>query len=233
MSLLQDIRRRLLGQQAMVMPGQGMGGATQGLIGTGGEMGGGLLQENFNKMNTAEGGLLSNIPQSVLLGAALYGEGMKGKNPLEGLFPALTQTAQLQRLITPKRTELEKNLIAAGYKPGSDEYKAALQAYLTRGKKATLSDEVLNVYNKVKGLSGEDFDNAFAKLSDAEQSIYKNKIEGRTDIIDELISEGIEASNKPIQLDVMPDKSKLIKGQKYQIDGKTFRWNGEEMIPSN
>ena len=233
MSLLQDIRRRLLGQQAQMMPGQGMGAATQGLIGTGGEIGGGLLQQNLNQMNTAEGGLLSNIPQSVLLGAALYGQGMKGKDPLEGFFPAATQTAQLQRLMTPKRTELEKNLIAAGYKPGSDEYKAALQSYLTRGKKATLSDEVLNVYNKVKGLSGEAFKVAFDKLSDAEQSIYKNKIEGRTDIIDELISEGIQASNTPIELDVMPDKKLLKEGQKYQINGKTYRWNGKEMIPSN
>ena len=63
---------------------------TRGLLGFGGEMGGGLLQENLNQMNTGQGGLLNNIPQSILLGSALYGEGLKGRDPFEGFFPAVT-----------------------------------------------------------------------------------------------------------------------------------------------
>lgn len=35
----------------------------------------------------------------------------------------------------PKKTELQKNLEAAGYKAGTAEYKAALNAYLNKGKK--------------------------------------------------------------------------------------------------
>jgi hypothetical protein len=64
MSLLDAIRRQLLGQAAMMQPVQGMGGATQGLLGQGGQMGGGLLQSNLSQMNQGEGGLLSNIPQA-------------------------------------------------------------------------------------------------------------------------------------------------------------------------
>jgi hypothetical protein len=51
MSLLDAIRRQLLGQAAMMQPEQGMGEATQGLLGQGGQFGGGLLQSNLSQMN--------------------------------------------------------------------------------------------------------------------------------------------------------------------------------------
>ena len=103
MSLLNEIRRKLLGQAAMMRPGQGVGGATQGLFGQGGQMGGGLLQTRMNQ----PGGLLGgNIPELALLGSALYGQGMQGKDPLEGLFPAYTQAAQLKAALTPEKEKL-------------------------------------------------------------------------------------------------------------------------------
>ena len=105
MSLLRNLKEYLYG-----MPGQtsidtgdepASGQGTQGLIGTGGEAGKGLLQQNFNAMNQGKG-LLSNIPEAALVGAALYGEGLKGKDPLAGAFPAVLQSAQLKKLMTPK-----------------------------------------------------------------------------------------------------------------------------------
>ena len=104
----------------------GMGEPTQGLFGTGGEKSGGLI--DFNKMNNQQGGLLQNIPQTALLGSALFGQGMQGKDPFSALLPAVTQTAQLQKLMTPKdlRTQLQKNLEAAGLKKGTPEYNQAL-----------------------------------------------------------------------------------------------------------
>ena len=59
----------------------------------------GLLNTPMNQ----GGGLLGNIPQGALLGAALYGQGIQGKDPLAGLFPAYMQTAQLQKLMTPDK----------------------------------------------------------------------------------------------------------------------------------
>jgi hypothetical protein len=106
MSLLDAIRRQLLGQAAMMQPGQGMGGATQGLLGQGGQMGGGLLQSNLSQMNQGEGGLLSNIPQAALLGSAIYGQGIQGRDPFSALLPAVTQTAQLQKYLTPEKEKL-------------------------------------------------------------------------------------------------------------------------------
>ena len=61
----------------------------------------GLLNTPMNQ----GGGLLGNIPQGALLGAAMYGQGIQGKDPLAGLFPAYMQTAQLQKLMTPKASK--------------------------------------------------------------------------------------------------------------------------------
>lgn len=118
------------------------------------------LQGLLNTPNNQGGGLLGNIPQSVLLGSAIYGQGIQGKDPFAALLPAVTQTAQLKKLMTPKqkdrkmvkgadgfnyyadtgervlpgvqakmedtRTQLQKNLEAAGLKKGTPEYNLAL-----------------------------------------------------------------------------------------------------------
>jgi len=47
------------------------------------------------------GGLLGNLNQGALLGAAIYGQGVQGKDPFASLLPAFTQTAQVQKLLTP------------------------------------------------------------------------------------------------------------------------------------
>jgi len=92
-----DLYRKYMTGTAGVDGGQG----TQGLFGQGGQSGGGGLID-FQKMNNQEGGLLNNIPQSALLGSAIFGQGLQGKDPFSALLPAVTQTAQLQEMMTPK-----------------------------------------------------------------------------------------------------------------------------------
>tara|TARA_R100001440_G_scaffold540_1_gene1600 strand:+ start:1 stop:1053 length:1053 start_codon:yes stop_codon:yes gene_type:complete len=105
MSLLDNLRKFLYGSPLTSSIDTGdllaTNEQTQGLIGTGGEMGDGLLQQNFNKMNEGQG-LLSNIPEGAILGAALYSQGLKGKDPLAGAFPAFVQAASAKKLLTPK-----------------------------------------------------------------------------------------------------------------------------------
>jgi len=233
MSLLNALRKKLLGQSIMQPSGFEPGVNTQGLFGQGGEFGGGLLQSNLSQMNQGENGLLGNIPQAAILGSAIYGQGIKGKDPLEAFFPAAMQTASFTKAMQPKKTELQKNLEAAGYKAGTPEYKAALGAYLNKAQKNTLSQEVLNVYNKMKGKSGEDFDDAFAELSEPEQKLYRNKIEGNTDIFDKMILDSMENLDTAIKLTSMPDEDTLQIGQKYEIQGKFYRWDGKNMKISN
>jgi molybdenum-dependent DNA-binding transcriptional regulator ModE len=113
MSLLNALRERLLGQASMMRPGQGFGGGTQGLLGQGGRFGGGMLQ---TKMDQPGGLLGGQIPELALLGSALYGQGMQGKDPLEGLFPAYTQAAQVKKALTP-----EKERLMTAYDPKTGE----------------------------------------------------------------------------------------------------------------
>ena len=97
---------------------------TKGLFGTGGEKTGGLI--DFNKMNNQPGGLLKNIPETALLGSAIFGQGLKGKDPFSALLPAATQTAQFKKLLAPKNKDnfrlLSKSEVASV--PGLDINKA-------------------------------------------------------------------------------------------------------------
>jgi|TARA_Y100000289_G_C3919999_1_gene149718 hypothetical protein len=184
MSLLDNLRKFLYGAPGMTsidtgdLPATGQG--TQGFIGQGGEMGGGLLQQNFNKMNNADGGLLENIPQGALLGAALYGQGMKGKDPLAGAFPAFVEAAKAKKLLKPKKTELQKNLEAAGFVAGTPEYAAALQSYLFKGKENTLGKEALALYNESKTV--DNFENWYKKLPTNKRQLWDKYIKGNESV---------------------------------------------------
>jgi len=176
MSLLNNLKRYLYGSPGMDYGQVG----TQGLLGESGSMGGGLLQQNFNQMNNQKGGLLSNIPEGALLGAALYGQGLKGKDPLAGAFPAVTEAAKLKKLMTPKRTELSKNLIEAGYKPGTPEYANALRSYLFKGKENTLGKEALSLYNESKTV--DNFKNWYKDLPGNKKQLWNKYIKGNEDM---------------------------------------------------
>ena len=58
----------------------------------------GLLNTGMNQ----SGGLLGNIPQGAILGSAIFGQGIQGRDPFSALLPAAMQTAQLQKYLTPK-----------------------------------------------------------------------------------------------------------------------------------
>ena len=60
------------------------------------------LQGLLNSPMNQSGGLLDKIPQGALLGSAIYGQGIQGKDPFASLLPAALQTAQLQKYLTPK-----------------------------------------------------------------------------------------------------------------------------------
>jgi len=63
------------------------------------------LQGLLNTPMNQSGGLLGNLNQGALLGAAIYGQGVQGKDPFASLLPAFTQTAQVQKLLTPEKKD--------------------------------------------------------------------------------------------------------------------------------
>ena len=238
MSILDALRRQLLGQAAMMRPGQGMGGATQGLFGKGGEFGGGLLQNNLTQMNQGENGLLGNIPQAAILGSAIYGQGVKGKDPLEAFFPAAMQTASFTKAMQPKKTELQKNLEAAGYKAGSPEYKAALSAYLNKGKTNTLSKEALALYKS--GQAAPDFEKWFDKLNQVEKDLYNKQVKPNEANIEQIANLSKKMNKELLETAIpipikngSPDISelKLQEGIIYSFNNQLLVWDGERLIP--
>jgi hypothetical protein len=60
------------------------------------------LQGLLNTPANQSGGLLDNIPQGALLGSSIFSQGMQGIDPFSALLPAVAQTAQIQKLMTPK-----------------------------------------------------------------------------------------------------------------------------------
>jgi len=54
------------------------------------------LQGLLNTPMNQGGGLLGNIPQGAILGSAIFGQGIQGKDPFSALLPAVTQTSQIQ-----------------------------------------------------------------------------------------------------------------------------------------
>ena len=70
------------------------------------------LQGLLNTPMNQAGGLLGNIPQGALLGSAIFGQGLQGRDPFSALLPAVAQTAQIQRFLTPKKKENFRALTA-------------------------------------------------------------------------------------------------------------------------
>ena len=73
------------------------------------------LQGLLNTPANQGGGLLGNISQGALLGSAIYSQGVQGKDPFSALLPAVTQTAQIQQLLTPKQKDRKIVKAADGF----------------------------------------------------------------------------------------------------------------------
>jgi hypothetical protein len=218
-SLVDLLKRKLLGETMMQPSGFEPAQSTQGLLGQDGKFGGGLLQANFNKMNQGEGGLLSNIPQAALLGSAIYGQGIQGKDPLAAFFPAAMQTASFTSAIQPKKTELQKNLEAAGYKTGSPEYKAALGAYLNKGEENTLSKEALALFQQGQA-AGKNFDQWYRNLNKADKYLFDNKIKPNMDFLQQ-VAQFKSDENQDMSIpkgNILPLKDWLVIAQEQNPD---------------
>ena len=78
------------------------------------------LQGLLNTPANQGGGLLGNISQGALLGSAIYGQGVQGKDPFAALLPAVTQTAQLSKYMTPKEKDRKMVKGAHGFNDYAD-----------------------------------------------------------------------------------------------------------------
>lgn len=125
-------------------------------------------QNNLLSTNMATDGLLGSLMSDptarLLIGANILGAGVKGSDPFSAITPAVFQTAQIKKALTPKdkRTNLMKNLEAAGFVPGTKEYQQAMLAAtaktetgagsLNLASKANVDNAKISAEYSLKGL---------------------------------------------------------------------------------
>jgi len=132
------------------------------------------LQGLLNTPNNQGGGLLGNIPQAALLGSAIYGQGIQGKDPFAALLPAVGQTAQIQKLMTPKtskpfavtntQTGKQELITQAQYRANPDLYSPAKKTPLMAAGETEEQKEI-----------GKAFGKKFTTINSAAESAIKNQ----------------------------------------------------------
>ena len=132
------------------------------------------LQGLLNTPANQGGGLLGNIPQAALLGSAIYGQGIQGKDPFAALLPAVGQTAQLQKLMTPKtskpfavtntQTGKQELITQAQYRANPDLYSPAKKTPLMAAGETEEQKEI-----------GKAFGKKFTTINSAAESAIKNQ----------------------------------------------------------
>jgi len=131
----------------------------------------GLLNTPMNQ----GGGLLGNIPQSALLGSAIFGQGVQGKDPFSALLPAVAQTAQLQQLMTPKAS---KPFAVINKQTGQEElitnakYAANPNIYAPVKKQPLIQQTGENAFTK---RVGEIYGDEFANILESSNTAIDNQ----------------------------------------------------------
>ena len=151
-------------------------------------------------------GLLED--ENFLIGAGLLTAGAKGQSLGEAAFPTIMNAAKTQKMFqdTAKSTksvydvELKKNVLKTDLeiKKNPNRYEPPKTAQ--KPTKETINDRTLAVFDKLNNAPNDkEFKILFDSLSKPEQALYKNKIQGNPDAIDDAIAEKIENS---VALDV-------------------------------
>jgi len=119
------------------------------------------LQGLLNTPANQSGGLLDNIPQGALLGSSIFSQGMQGIDPFSALLPAVTQTAQLQKLLTPKQKDRKMVKGADGFNYYADTGERVLPN--VKAKPAKPEDLSKIKRDQTKNLQGLFTNNAIVK----------------------------------------------------------------------
>ena len=91
---------------------------------------------------------------------------------------------------SPDKTTLEKNLLAAGYKPGTQEYEQAVRAYLAKSTAPTVTVDMGAGSNEFKKASIE---YAFKRIGNEDKAIASMSVlENELDTIQNLIEGGAD-----------------------------------------
>ena len=163
-------------------------------------------------------GLLQD--EEFLVAAGLLSAGSQGQNIGQAAFPSILQAAKVKKAFgdTAKSTKsvwsikdgmnvlVSDQMIKADKDSGVNNYLPAKKT----DKKRTISDEALKVYDKLQGLTGPAFDNAFEALPENEKNVYIKQIKGNEDIFNTLIKKALKEKNNKLSMNL----------SNYELSGK-------------
>ena len=163
-------------------------------------------------------GLLQD--EEFLLGAGLLSAGSQGQHVGQAVFPSLLQAAKVKKAFgdTAKSTKpvwsikdgmnvlVSDQMIKADKDSGVNNYLPAKKT----DKKRTISDEALKVYDKLQGLTGPAFDNAFEALPENEKNVYTKQIKGNEDILNAFLKKALTEKNNKLSMNL----------SNYELSGK-------------
>ena len=126
-----------------------------------------------------------------LTGLGLIAAGTQGKRVGESLLPAFTEGLKVSSAVRTMTKEQEQqkaidefaDKVPEQYKPLFKAFPKETMKLLLTPKTPTLSGEALKVAEKLKGLSGSDFQAAYQNLSQVEKDLFTKEIVGTQDII--------------------------------------------------
>ena len=188
MALIDLYRRYMYGQAPQDMGfagGERRTEGTRGLLGTGGQMGGGLLN-TFEQPDTQGLYDIASNP-FVGIGASLFQRGQMGQTPGMAAGGSIMQGLKFSETAARLGQAQKKRRLIKEYAdqvPAEDKeiFEINPEIYIQtklkqRLAKPTLSDEIINVYNKMKDLKGEDFQKAFENHFPQEYVLYPQNFE--------------------------------------------------------
>jgi len=161
-------------------------------------------------------GLLQD--EEFLLGAGLLSAGSQGQNIGQATFPALIQAGKTASFFDTAQAKRNKNE-ALEKLLSSDQVSDIDKLYISAGvtppkkdkiSKRTISDEALKVYDKLQGLTGPAFDNAFEALPENEKNVYIKQIKGNEDILNAFLKKALTEKNNKLSMNL----------SNYELSGK-------------
>jgi hypothetical protein len=243
MSILDNLRRMMLMQS-------GSTNRERGIMNR--QNTGGLINNNQPQQFDGLFGNLANINPNLLIGASIAGSGLRGIDPFSSVLPALTETAQLQKYLTPEKEKLmtaydpetKKTVFATRTQieekgltpvPESPETTAAQKNFAALKKIEETGTELeKRVARMVYGKQGREPMSKTEFLSKVTTNLSKDALAEPEDIqkilpkwekvYDDIFKIETQSMNENI-LEIPETKDELIDGQQYSIDGQILIWN--------
>tara|TARA_R100001163_G_C5064196_1_gene201707 strand:- start:841 stop:1596 length:756 start_codon:yes stop_codon:yes gene_type:complete len=243
MALIDLYRRYMYGTPASVDTGSEVIEGTKGLIGFGGERGGGLLN-TFEQPDTQGLYTMASNP-FVGIGASLFTRGQRGQTPGMAIGDSVMQGMKFSETAARLGDAKKKRELIEKYKdqiPEEDKdlflinpsgYIAAMLK--KRSESGSLSKAAYDLYEK--GRNAPDFKKWFEGLNQAEKDLYNKQVKPNLssmeaaykfiqDQTDKLLK---NAPELPMSGDA-PDTTKLQQGIIYNYNGQLVVFDGKKII---